>query len=243
MSSDNSYLSEIIRALEILGGTGSLKEINRIIESNRTMPYINTNPKWKDNVRATIQRHCKDTLSYRGAKDIFYSVYGLREGYWGLNSYKSTLTQSLITPIEQRQIDIVSNSNDLSQTEKETIILSRIGQGVFRKRIIEKYQACIITGINDKRLLIASHIKPWRSATNVERLSAENGFLLSPLFDKLFDLGLITFKINGCLAVSTKVSNTDKAIINIDESHKYLNNISNELKANLEYHNDIIFIR
>jgi len=52
---------------------------------------------------------------------------------------------------------------------------------------------CPFTKINDNRLLIASHIKPWAFSDNKERLDLKNVFVLSPLFDKLFDRGLISF--------------------------------------------------
>ncbi len=71
---------------------------------------------------------------------------------------------------------------------------SRVGQGDFRKSLIEKYDGkCVVTGIDLTKLLIASHIKPWRISDNKERLSSENGLLLSANLDKLFDSGLITF--------------------------------------------------
>lgn len=239
---DTSYRAEIIRALEQLGGAASLAEINEQIYNNGTMPYIETNNNWRDTVRATIQRHCKSTRSYRGAEDLFYSVYGLGEGYWGLKSQIENVELSNINPIEQRQINKIVSTQSLSQTEKEAIILSRRGQGEFRKRIIEKYKSCVVTGISDKRLLIASHIKPWRSATNIERLSSENGLLLSPLYDKLFDLGLITFNASGCIISSSKLSDEDKSRIHIDNACCYVKNMSKELRENMEYHNDIIFI-
>lgn len=239
---DTSYIGEIIRALKQLGGAASLAEINEQIYNNGTMPYIRTNSNWKDNVRATIQRHCKSTRSYKGAEDLFYSVYGLGEGFWGLKSRIEDAELLNINPIEQRQIDSIVNNQSLAQTEKEAIILSRRGQGEFRKRIIDKYKSCIVTGIADKRLLIASHIKPWRSATNFERLSSENGLLLSPLYDKLFDLGLITFKTNGCIVISSKLSDNDRARISIDNTCSYVKNMSEELRKNMEYHNDMIFI-
>lgn len=207
------------------------------------MPYIQTNSNWKNNIRTTIQRHCKDTKSYKGAEDIFYSVYGIGEGYWGLNSYKSTISTAEISPVEQRQIDIINKDSSLNITEKESIILSRRGQGDFRKKVIDKYKSCIVTKISDKRLLVASHIKPWRDSNNTERISSENGLLLSSLYDKLFDIGLITFKLNGCIAVSNKLSEENKSIIKIDESYKFLRDLSFELKRNIEYHNDKIFLR
>ena len=110
MASNNpSYIDEIVVALEELGGAASLKEITDKIEKNGRLTYIQNNLNWKDNVRATIQRHCSATRSYRGADNLFYSVYGLGEGYWGLNSFKDRLQASNVVPVEQRQIDAVSS--------------------------------------------------------------------------------------------------------------------------------------
>lgn len=244
MASNNpSYIDEIVVALEELGGAASLKEITDRIEKNGKLTYIQNNLNWKDNVRATIQRHCSATRSYRGADNLFYSVYGLGEGYWGLNSFKDRLQASNVVPVEQRQIDAVSSDETLTKTERETIILARIGQGQFRDKILKKYQKCIITGITDSRLLIASHIKPWRSANNSERISSENGILLSPLYDKLFDKGLITFKGNGKVVISNSLSIYDIHLINIDRETVYLRDMSYELKKNMQYHSDKIFIK
>ncbi len=239
----SSYIDEIKKALEELGGTASLAEISAKIEQNGSLVYMQTNPNWKDNVRATIQRHCSSTRSYRGADDIFYSVYGLGEGYWGLNSFKEKLQAADIQPIEQRQINTIMLNDTLTETERETLILARVGQGNFRDKILKKYRKCIITGISDNRLLIASHIKPWRSADNIERISSENGILLSPLYDKLFDKGLITFSKNGTIIVSKSLSSCDVNIINIDVNHIYLKEMSYELRRNMQYHNDMIFIK
>jgi predicted restriction endonuclease len=49
--------------------------------------------------------------------------------------------------------------------------------------------------------LIASHIKPWREASNGERLSGHNGLLLSPHVDALFDEQWITFEDSGQMRV------------------------------------------
>ena len=63
---------------------------------------------------------------------------------------------------------------------------------------MEKYSgSCIITGLDHPKLLVASHIKPWAVSTNAERLSVDNGLLLSATYDRLFDCGLITFKKTG----------------------------------------------
>lgn len=43
---------------------------------------------------------------------------------------------------------------------------------------------------------------PWRDATNEERLDGENGLLLTPSIDHLFDRGFIGFEDDGALIVS-----------------------------------------
>lgn len=64
--------------------------------------------------------------------------------------------------------------------------------------------------INDERLLIASHIKPWAVSTDKEKLDHKNGFMLSPLYDKLFDRGFMTFTEDRRIALSNWISPANK---------------------------------
>jgi putative restriction endonuclease len=50
--------------------------------------------------------------------------------------------------------------------------------------------------------LVASHCKPWRDSSNEERINGENGLLLTPTIDHLFDRGFIGFEDNGTLILS-----------------------------------------
>jgi putative restriction endonuclease len=50
--------------------------------------------------------------------------------------------------------------------------------------------------------LRASHIKPWRVSTDNEKLDGNNGLLLAPHIDHLFDQGYISFTDEGELLVS-----------------------------------------
>ena len=43
------------------------------------------------------------------------------------------------------------------ETEKERIVKSRVGQGIFKKKLLLKLCRCAICGLNIKDLLIASH--------------------------------------------------------------------------------------
>lgn len=89
-------------------------------------------------------------------------------------------------------------------TEKEQLVRSRRGQGVFKERVCNLENGCRLTEVGDPGLLIASHIKPWKECSNQERLDGNNGLLLAPHVDKLFDRGWITFEDNGDLLVANK---------------------------------------
>jgi putative restriction endonuclease len=105
-------------------------------------------------------------------------------------------------------------------TEKIVQQKIRQGQSYFRKSLLKEMKKCPITGIDDKKLLVASHIKPWVHSNNEERVSSKNGILLSPLFDKLFDkgIGLITFTLDKKILISNKLSKENIARLSISQS-------------------------
>jgi len=96
----------------------------------------------------------------------------------------------IFSRIKEEEIE----KSDLSVTEKERLIKARIGQGEYRRRLEKIEKQCRFTGVSQKEFLIASHIKPWSLSDNQERLDGNNGLLLSPHVDKLFDAFKITVK-------------------------------------------------
>ncbi|MEZ5597124.1 MAG: HNH endonuclease [Pseudomonadales bacterium] len=90
----------------------------------------------------------------------------------------------------------------IPSTEREQLIMARRGQGRFRENVGRIEHACRVTGVNRSEHLRASHIKPWRSGSNEERLDGENGLLLTPTIDHLFDRGFISFEDNGRVLLS-----------------------------------------
>lgn len=240
MKKDVTYLSEIVEALKYYNGMASLKEINKYIENKGKLPSIYNNEKWKNQVSKDLQLHCSETKTFKGAVDIFYSVYGVGSGYWGLRNYQNNESYE-INSIESRKIFEVKQDEKLSETEKESLILARRGQGIFRERIIKKYNHCLISNIDDSRLLIASHIKPWRDSNNKERLSENNGLLLTPLYDKLFDIGLMSFTEDTRLIFSSQLSLENFNRLYINKDKHYILNPSSEILSNLEYHRKHIF--
>lgn len=103
------------------------------------------------------------------------------------------------------------------ETEKQRLVKSRVGQGFFKNKLLTKSCKCAICGLDIKSLLIASHCKPWGKADNRERLDVNNGLLLCPIHDALFDKGLITFKENGEIVISKEIQEYQYKLLNIDE--------------------------
>lgn len=108
----------------------------------------------------------------------------------------------VITEVEDVLESSIENLPDIGATEKDQIIKARRGQGRFRENVQGFEKGCRISGVTHAQFLIASHIKPWRVATNQERVDGENGLLLSPNIDFLFDRGFISFGDDGTLLIS-----------------------------------------
>jgi hypothetical protein len=137
------------------------------------------------------------------------------------------------SPEAQKEIVKIEESH-LTRTEKQALVMSRIGQGIFRHLVLELWDyRCAVTkaGI----LLCASHIKPWRLCNNHERLDGFNGLALSPVFDKAFDAGLITFDINGEVQLSPKLSTFDAEVLGLRPSLR-LEGLEPDHAPYLEYH-------
>ncbi len=99
--------------------------------------------------------------------------------------------------ISDEVIDYTGNNKTVQTT-------TRIGQYFFRRSVLSAYDfRCCITGLAIPKLLIASHIVPWRiDATN--RLNPKNGLCLSMLHDKAFDIGIITIAEDMTVKVSSQ---------------------------------------
>ena len=109
--------------------------------------------------------------------------------------------ESLDTAQEEAEQSKILDSS-LPSREKEQLIKARIGQGIFRKNVNKIEPRCRVTKVTNLKFLIASHIKPWARSNNQEKLDGNNGFLLSPHIDKLFDNGWISFSDNGDILIA-----------------------------------------
>ncbi len=128
----------------------------------------------------------------------------------------------------------------IPETDKEQLIKARRGQGVFRNNLEKIEKGCRLTGVSDGRFLIASHLKPWRASDNVEKLDGNNGLLLSPHVDKLFDKGWISFSDKGRILCSNKAVVVLMKTWGLDPMMNVglFNNYQNQY---LDYHRSTIF--
>lgn len=128
----------------------------------------------------------------------------------------------------------------LAVTEQEQIVVSRLGQGNFRRNVIRLWGSCSVTGLQNVSLLRASHIKPWKNSNNNERLTPYNGLLLIPDYDFLFDRGYISFKDNGSVLVSQRLSPFARKVFDVQDELQ-LRKVFPENKDYLEFHRSDVF--
>jgi len=114
-------------------------------------------------------------------------------------------TQTVNADVEMWEHHIeetIEAESEITETDRQSLIIARRGQGLFKDRVMQIENHCRITGVNNPIHLRASHCKPWRDSNNNERLNGENGLLLTPSIDHLFDRGFIGFENSGELIVS-----------------------------------------
>ena len=130
-----------------------------------------------------------------------------------------------------------------TNTEKKGLVTSRVGQGAYRKSIIHRWEyKCAVTGFNKLDILIASHIVPWSDSTDNERLDVDNGLLLSPTYDALFDRNLISFENDGKIILSNAIDNNAYKKIGITGKER-ISNLSINNHSYLDRHRIILNTR
>lgn len=138
--------------------------------------------------------------------------------------------------------DRQSGASPQDAEKKREISRARIGQGKYREQLLEECPFCPITKINDERLLIASHIKPWAASTDEEKVDPKNGFMFSPLYDKLFDRGFITFTNDRTVIISDWLTPQNKRRIGIENGQFFQAlPMDEERVAYLDFHREAVF--
>lgn len=144
---------------------------------------------------------------------------------------------------EEHLRDQVQSDTALTDTEREALVLARRGQGLFKKRVHRFESKCRVTGVSRLEHLRASHSKPWRDSTNGERLDGENGLLLTPSIDHLFDRGFISFRGDGRLLVSPVAHGGSLERMGVPVSRAVdVGGFTERQLLFLEYHRNAVFL-
>lgn len=165
----------------------------------------------------------------------------------------SFIAQSILADMQHTSVDTLLSELQLydipAGVDKDYQAKIRIGQYFFRMSGLMSYgNACCVTGLRNKELLVASHIKPWRvSDEKTERTNPSNGLCLNAMHDKAFDRGLITIDKDFHIINSRYL---EEAVMdeNTRQWFDYYNGKEIVLpdkflpgKEFIEYHNDVIF--
>jgi putative restriction endonuclease len=255
-----SYINGALKYVGVVAGSA---------ETSRRPDFGFTGSQWNDNGWAVDMRYVSITdIVPQDHLDFYATVaptrhapmnrYGvvvsqylfaipdsLGEFYLGLAGLTSNDLRDLLRvdpPVDQLTEDAEGVVTDpaLTPTERRQLVRARVGQGLFKEEVRQIEPACRLTGLNEMRHLIASHMKPWSESTNAERLDGCNGLLLSPHVDHLFDRGFITFQNSGAVVVSDKLNPIVPELWSLDFEQPGSRFRKGQLPY-LEYHRDVIF--
>ncbi len=170
----------------------------------------------------------------------YISILKLKNGNNLLYYFRPFIDYNLES-LHKTEIEAIEEDSNISTSERETIIKSRVGQGKYREKLLEECPFCPITMVNDERLLIASHIKPWNVSNNFEKTDPKNGFMLTPTYDKLFDRGFISFESDGTMLVSPWISPMNQKRLDIFSGKKIKMLPTKGREKYLLYHREVVF--
>ncbi len=139
----------------------------------------------------------------------------------------------------------IESDAHIPDTDREALIIARRGQGLFKQRVMRIERSCRITGVTNAIHLRASHCKPWRDcSSNEERLDGENGLLLTPTIDHLFDRGFISFENSGELIVSPVAHQPSLSRMGVPTDRIVnVGGFTEGQKHFLSYHRDSVLLR
>lgn len=132
------------------------------------------------------------------------------------------------------------NGLNLLGESKEAVVKIRVNQGVFRDRLLQRFNCCCcLCGLSNRNLLIASHIKPWSVCEPEEKLDLDNGFLMCPNHDRLFDQGWITFDDDGKIIIADGLSENDRITLKIKNDMNI--SLTEKNRKYLQYHRKVVY--
>jgi hypothetical protein len=187
----------------------------------------------RKSINVDIEYSTPDKPFYRAAP----ATYGLTEWIEG-----NALSTDNLAPAEvEEDVKSILGFDSTLGTTKEQLVLARIGQGVFRKSVLSRWNyRCAVTG--SSLVIRASHIKPWRACDDSERLDPNNGLPLVATLDALFDSQLITFKPSGVIQMSERIPTFERRCLGITADMKLRREPTLEMRSYLESHRENLIV-
>lgn len=164
----------------------------------------------------------------------------------GIRVHDSVETPTAVGLVEweEHEISKVAQNILIPETTRTAVVLARRGQGLFKQNVLNFESRCRITGVDKVEHLRASHCKPWRDSNNEERLMGENGLLLTPSIDHLFDRGFISFEGGGELLVSPRAHLESLNKMGVETSRRVnVGKFSEGQRKFLEFHRNSVFLK
>lgn len=154
------------------------------------------------------------------------------------------LNESVFLP-PAKVSDVTKVELELGSTAVLKLTEVRTKQELFKRRLINVEKQCRLTRVMDLRFLRASHIKPWSSCvTGDERTDGNNGLLLTPQADLLFDRGWITFENEGALCVASELPSDVKRRLGLNlKAGRSCGAFTADQQRYLEFHRNKVFAK
>lgn len=129
-------------------------------------------------------------------------------------------------------------------TEAERLMVQRVGQEIFRDRLMDYWDGrCALTGLDVPELLRAGHIKSWSvCSSDAERLDVFNGILLAPHLDAAFDRGFISLADDGTVLLSDTLDPEARRVLGLTAPLR-IPRLSRGHRAYLAWHREHLFRR
>jgi predicted restriction endonuclease len=219
----------------------SIYDVSDLTENKLNRGYIRSDEEIWDLWRRLVL----PKISYLSILKLIPTI-GNKEDLKPLYYFRILLDYQFRSIVHPKLISSSVEIEEIIKEKKDGKRLGRIGSDMYRKKVIEHMPQCPFTKITEEKLLIASHIKPYRVCIKEGRedqaVDYLNGLALTPTYDKLFDQGYITFRDNGELVCGTLLSSYTWERLNINPTAKNKMRIYPEDREEyLEFHRKHVF--
>ena len=85
------WRDDVVKGLKAIGGNGSLEKIYNAVKEVRSNPLPKS---WQAIIRRELEYNSSDSDIFQERFDLFYSVKGIGQGYWGLREIEKTTLNS-----------------------------------------------------------------------------------------------------------------------------------------------------